>query len=250
MAGPQRQGGRGIPCWVVAKMSAAEIEVNSETSRVRAALVNSGRHDFSEAEQRLAASRLTIAIGSTASRTVAGQAAFLTATVTAARCFGQVRVEGSLDEPLLCPLPLPAKSLAEAASLFGAYPKPDREDARRVLVGCGLEPSDHSIQAYWNGWSAGVTPGQNPGAIGRGDCALAGVAAGAIAVGQAFLAEQGDMRAGRFTQCLSLWSPELGEGGAEHPGPQLNEIYFPRDLWLIGLGNLGQAYLWSLSMLP
>jgi hypothetical protein len=93
MAGLQQAGRRDLSCWVVAEMSATDIEINSETSRVRAALVNSGRHTFSEAEQKLAASRLTIAIGDEAAGTVAGQAAFLTATVTAARCFGQLDVE-------------------------------------------------------------------------------------------------------------------------------------------------------------
>lgn len=232
-------------------MSATDVEINSERSRIRAALVNSGRHTFSEAEQKLAASQLTIAIGAEAAATVAGQAAFLTATVTAGRCFGQLNVEGSLDEPLLCPLPIDAKSLAEAARFLGASAESGQECAPRILIGSGLEPGDGwSVQAHWDGWSAGVAPGRKHDAIGRGDCALAGVAAGALAVGQAFLAEQGDIRAGRFTDRLSLWSPELGEEGGAQPGPPFNEIYLPTDLWFIGLGNLGQANLWSLTMLP
>jgi hypothetical protein len=30
----------------------------------------------------------------------------------------------------------------------------------------------------------------------------------------------------------------------------LDEVYLPTALWLVGLGNLGQAYLWSLTLLP
>ena len=82
---------------------------------------------------------------------------------------------------------------------------------------------------------------------GRGDCSLAGVAAGALAVGQAFLAEQGDVRAGRTTQGLSLWEPHATDAGA---GPAISSCAFPRAIWLVGLGNLGQAYLWSLMGLP
>jgi len=232
-------------------MSGTEIEINSETSRIRAALVNTGEHSFAEAERKLADSKLTIVIGDEAARTAAGQAAFLTATATATRCFGRVGAEGSLDEPMLCPLPIDARSLAEAVRFLGAATEPLQESARRILIGANLEPGDSwSVQAHWNGWTAGVAPGRNPQAIGRGDCSLAGVAAGALAAGQAFLAEQGDIRAGRFTQHISLWSPELSPEVGAQPGPPLNEIRLPKDLWFIGLGNLGQAYLWSLTMLP
>ncbi len=232
-------------------MNGAEIEINSETSRIRAALVNTGQHSFVEAEQKLADSKLIIAIGNEGACTPAGQAAFLTATVTAARCFGRVGIEGSLDGPLLCPLPIGAKLLGDAAVFLGASTEPLREPASRILIGAELEPGDGwSVQAHWDGWTAGVAPGRNPQATGHGDCALAGVAAGALAVSQAFLAEQGDIRAGRFTQRLSLWSPERGPEVGVHREPPLNEIRLPRDLWFIGLGNLGQAYLWSLTMLP
>jgi hypothetical protein len=126
-------------------------------------------------------------------------------------------------------------------------PSPDSN----VLIGSGLEPGrGWSVQAFWNGWTAGIAPGRKSVASGRSDCALAGVGAGALAVGQAFLAEQGDLRAGRTAQSLSLWTPELDEKGPHESGPCLDQIYLPTRLWLVGLGNLGQAYLWSLTLLP
>jgi hypothetical protein len=80
---------------------------------------------------------------------------------------------------------------------------------------------------------------------------LAGVAAGALAVGQAFLAEQGDVRAGRTTQSISLWLPDHpGREDIFDHGPDLASVYLPTNLWFIGLGNLGQAFLWSLTLLP
>ena len=86
---------------------------------------------------------------------------------------------------------------------------------------------------------------------GRSDCALAGVAAGALAVGQAFQAEQGDVRAGRTAQSISLWLPDHpGQQGPLDPGPDLESVYLPASLWFVGLGNLGQAFLWSLTLLP
>lgn len=232
-------------------MSEAQFEIDSETSRIRAALVNSGRHSFSEAEQKLSESRLSLHLGDDTADTPAGQAAFLTAVVTGARCFGKVEARGRLDRPLLLSLPLAAKSLAEAAAILGARSTTSPSTGRSVLIGSALETGDGwSVQTYWNGWSAGVSPGRSPVASGRSDCTLAGVAAGSLAVGQAFLAEQGDLRAGRAAHGLSLWAPELGQEGTRQPGPAFNQIHLPTALWLVGLGNLGQAYLWSLTLLP
>jgi hypothetical protein len=47
---------------------------------------------------------------------------------------------------------------------------------------------------------------------------------------------------------MSLWSPETNPAWLHIPGPELR--FLPEALWLIGLGNLGQAYLWSLAWLP
>lgn len=236
---------------MVASVSNHRIEIDSETSRIRAALVNSGLHTFHEAEEKLATSKLSIVLGDDAAGTQAGQAAFLTAVVTAGRCFGQVITHGPTDQPLLLPLPIPARTLAEAAALLGARSVDGPREARTILIGSGLESSvGWSVQAFWNGWIAGVAPGGTPSSVGRSDCALAGVGAGALAVGQAFLELQGDVRAGKTKQSLSLWTPEADDQGVSHPGPYSNEVYLPTKLWLVGLGNLGQAYLWSLAMLP
>ncbi len=231
-------------------MISPPIEVDSETSRIRAALVNSGNRSFAEAEHRLASSKLSLVLSREAADTPAGQAAFLTAVVTGARCFGEVCVYGALDRPLLLPLPLRARSLADGAQELGALDG-GPFSTRAILIGpVALHHSSWSVQAYWDGWVAGVAPGSTQKAIGRSDCVLAGVASGALAVGQAFMAEQGQLRAGRAVQGVSLWSPELAETGVVLPGPCQAECYLPLQLWLIGLGNLGQAFLWSLSMLP
>jgi len=121
------------------ELSNLPIEVDSETSRIRAALVKSGLNSFSEAEEKLLSSRLVLRIGSDAACTPAGQAALLTAAVTGARCFGQVSVLGTLDLPLLLPLPIAAKTLAEAVAHFGASEADDRVLGRTVLIGPGNE---------------------------------------------------------------------------------------------------------------
>lgn len=76
-----------------------------------------------------------------------------------------------------------------------------------------------------------------------------GVVAGALAVAEAFQHLRASQpAAGRRTAGLSLWRPELDWRDADATGPAISRL--PSALWLIGLGNLGQAYLWTLSLLP
>lgn len=228
---------------------AEQVELESERSRIRNVLVNAGVCSVPQAERRLAESRLHISFAEDAAVSEAGQAALLTAAVTAVRCFGTVTVSGALAGPLLLALPRREGSLAEAVVRLGASIAPNDQSLRNLLIGnYPRRLQGWSVQAWWNGWLAGVEPGSAPQPSGRSECTLAGVTAGALAVGQAFLAEQGDVRAGRSPQRISLWSPDVTS--LDDPGPPLTSCAFPLELWLVGLGNLGQAYMWSLSMLP
>ena len=76
----------------------------------------------------------------------------------------------------------------------------------------------------------------------------AAVLAGAIGVSEVFQHLRGNPMAGRRSVGLSLWSPDRldWEGAQDGPG----SIVLPSRLWLIGLGHLGQAYLWTLGLLP
>ena len=227
------------------------MKIHSEKSRIRAALVNSGKFDFEEAEEKLANMRVHVQLCVSVGGTTAGQAAFLTAVLTASRCFAEVTVSGELEGPLLLRFPDSGTTLREAALAFGAVEISARPQSRTIILGPDAAvASKPTIRAFWNGWSAGVGPDQGEIARGRNDVPLAGIAAAAMAVSQAFLAEQGDTRMARKTQGFSLWSPDLSEGWLEAAGPQFSEVYLPDALWLVGLGNLGQSFLWNISWLP
>jgi hypothetical protein len=228
----------------------AALNIHSEKSRIRALLLNSGRYSAEEAELKLASMRLRVHLGEDASATPAGQAAALTAIVTAIRCFDQVYFEGALEAPLLLPLPIPGKTIGSVAAKLGALTTFVDQPLRSVLIGSGGERGlGQEVRATWNGWNAGVAPANLPVAAGRGDCALAGIAAGAQAVGQCFLAEQGDPYAGRRRAEISLWTPDA-KASWDNPGPLMADVYLPTALWLVGLGNLGQAFIWSITCLP
>ena len=77
----------------------------------------------------------------------------------------------------------------------------------------------------------------------------AGVLAGALAVAEAFqFLRRNQPIAGKRSVGLSLWRPEMSWQDGAARGPDIDRL--PSALWLIGLGNLGQAYLWTLGMLP
>jgi hypothetical protein len=79
---------------------------------------------------------------------------------------------------------------------------------------------------------------------------LAGVAAGGIAVAEAFEWRRGsNLRAGRRSQGISLWRPDIPWYADAASGPS-DVTYAPNAWWLVGLGHLGQGYLWSIGMLP
>jgi hypothetical protein len=81
--------------------------------------------------------------------------------------------------------------------------------------------------------------------------ALAPMLAAALAINEAFLHVSGELpSAGRRTTGLDLWSLEPGDAWLSPAPDEPASTMLPSKLWLIGLGHLGQAYLWGLGLLP
>jgi hypothetical protein len=78
--------------------------------------------------------------------------------------------------------------------------------------------------------------------------AQAGVMAAGLGVSEIFQQQLGAVVPGRRDAGLSLWRPDLDWRADQAAGPPLR--YLPASLWLLGLGHLGQAYAWTLGMLP
>jgi hypothetical protein len=80
---------------------------------------------------------------------------------------------------------------------------------------------------------------------------LAPMLSAALAVNEAFLfMSTGGSSWGRRVTGMSLWDlrPAANWLAVSPAEPEL--AYLPSSLWLIGLGHLGQAYLWGLGLLP
>ena len=211
-------------------------------SRISKILVDADHIGFPDAEAQLKALTLEIAIGPQAT-SPAAHAAILTAVSVGSRTFaGGVKVTGFLELPLNSCLPLAAKTIGGAAQLVGAktFDGPPRQ---RIEIGMDAENTlDGALFPWWSGWRAGVGACPRIGSD-AGHNPLTGIAAGAMAVGAAFDAERG-LRVTTDRE-IDLWP--VGE--TETP-PSFAGVFLPGALWMIGLGNLGQAYVWALASLP
>lgn len=222
---------------------------------VKEALDSGAAASLAEAEAMFRSFDLSFEIGETEARDPLHQAALLTGVALARRVFlGGVWASGSLATPLVVPLPLGA-TLAEAVVTLGGGIR-ERVISSGPLVTIGGNPRARSqrfhIRTVHAGWRGGILPAHSEMVPVEGQpMPLSPILAAALAVNEAFFfARTGSAAAGRRPLGLSLWNPPsdvdwLTDGAGE---PELR--YLPARLWLMGLGHLGQAYMWGLGLLP
>lgn len=200
--------------------------------------------------------RLRIDVGPDVACSPTLQVALLTAVNAARRCFlGGVEVTGCPDAQLLVPW-RDCRSIAEAIrNLQGSVIDEPDIDAPRIVIGDvenGDSESEFQMRATFDGWRGGVIALDDPRRLTeRGEFTPAGVLAGGLAVSEAFQFVRGrNALAGRRDVGLSLWRPDSENTWLDDSelGPVLDLL--PSKLWLIGLGHLGQAYLWTIGFLP
>lgn len=208
-----------------------------------------------EAESILRGYRISLVIAREQAVDMNYQAALLTAVALGRRVFlGGVMVSGELDVPLVTPLPF-GKTLRQAVVALGGIVGIESDNVPLVSIGGSVNPKSarFHIRTIFDGWRGGIVPGHAEG-ITKGPrdvMALSPMLAAALAINEVFLHLAGDMpSAGRRIVGLSLWdvSPEVDWLSLQNGEPDLT--YLPTRLWLIGLGHLGQAYLWALGLLP
>lgn len=118
------------------------------------------------------------------------------------------------------------------------------EHAVGLHVGAGRRRIQNGALCWADGW-AGLVGIEAPADRPRGANEIGGVMAGAMGVGEVFRsAVLGDKLACRRTSRLSALSP-----GCEDED-DIDLAYLPTAFWLLGLGNLGQAALWTIGLLP
>ena len=207
---------------------------------------------YAQAMETLGQFRLNLICGEEITRSAALQAALLTAVNTGKRAFlGGVSVEMPLHVEVMVPWP-GAGSLNEIVESLGArLTRAQHSDRSHTLYfGATADPVPDALSVICSGWRGGVAPAEMSFALNDDiDFALGGVAAGALGVARGFLRVCG--LSSRFVERplgVSLWRPDLDWTDEQAVGPELK--YLPSNLWFLGLGHLGQAYLWNTALLP
>ncbi len=194
-----------------------------------------------------------------------GQAALLTALVTAQRAFGHVHVEVDAADTTINGGVWRNQTLAEVITAEGAtigLPDASITEAEMwptILIGGSPTPTGVTsplcrLRATWHDWTAAVRPvaGDDARTFDGGDspCVLAAIGAGALAVSEAFDWNRG--RAGSDSGfrsiTIDLWDPS----GSARTTPLVMPpamAHAPYAWWLVGLGHLGQAYAWVITLL-
>jgi len=196
---------------------------------------------------------LTVRVGTEVAHSADHQTALLTLVNAARRTLlGGVEVCGLPDAPSLTPL-WPGGTLIDAAHALGGRAVSETRAGWPTAIIGDAEPAEGRTPCWrltWEGWRGGVVPARHGGPLAeKASMALAPVLAAAVCAGEAFANNAGDHpMAGRRAAGLSLWRPGADWRDADATEPVLE--YLPSRLWLIGLGNLGQALAWLLACLP
>jgi hypothetical protein len=163
-----------------------------------------------------------------------------------------VFIEGQVDTPLLVRVP-GFQTLGECVrGLGGKIVERFDEAIPTLMVGNVPERREgHAVclRAAFRDWRGGVIPQGESRSLETGEAITpAAIVAGALGVSEVFQHLRGNPMAGRRRIGLSLWEPDAVDWENVAAGPV--EMMLPSQLWLIGLGHLGQAYLWTLGLLP
>jgi hypothetical protein len=217
-------------------------------SRTLKAITDGSELDFEQAEARIAAVRIVIIVGEDGVKSAAGQACALTAMVAAKKSFRNVALILRADVPLIRPVP-GGLTLARAAEVLGVttYRAPPRNATHAIVVGSGAGPAESfTIHCCWDGWATGIRNAVDVTGIGASWNPLCGSFAAALAVREIFAHVRG--KRGTFPRsfAMSMWEP--WSVGSLSQGP--TTVHLTRELAIVGLGHLGQGFIWNLMLLP
>ncbi len=224
-------------------------ETQDNIDRTAKILIDSGKvANFAEAAQYLEGLVLQVAVGPEIAFDPSAQAALATTVNAGRRAYrGGVYVRLDADAPLTTGWTAGLTASEVVTRFRGTVVDGLTEDAPTLVIGHPRSlPGAPVLHLTWSGWSGGVVLSPQDVSADAGTIP-AGIVAAALGISETFQHQLGAVVPGRRDVGMSLWRPDLDWRSAE-AGPPLE--YLPASLWLLGLGHLGQAYAWTLGMLP
>lgn len=196
---------------------------------------------------------LTIKVGEEIFQSVPHQTALLTLINVARRTLlAGVEIIGLTDGHCHSPLAYMVPLQEAVVSLGGKIVSRARPNWPVALIGTTDAQQERTPcwRLTWEGWRGGVVPERHEQRLAEDEAvAVAPAFAAAACAAEAFAYHAGDHpMAGRRSAGLSLWQPGINWLASDPTEPRLT--FLPSRLWLIGLGNLGQAFAWLLACLP
>jgi hypothetical protein len=220
--------------------------------RLSRAIIEKHGCTYAEALKILGKLKLNLVCGQEIRTSISLQAALVTAVNAGKRSFlGGVSISLPADVKNLLPWNTTGSLDDVVVELGGLVEQPSFSSVSHTLYfGATDNPVDDGLSVLCSGWRGGVVRADQQIKLqSTQDFATGGVLAGAMGVAKGFLRVAG--LSSRFVsgpQGLSLWRPDLDWMNVEADGPKLEIL--PLSLWLLGVGHLGQAYVWNLGLLP
>lgn len=221
-------------------------------NRLAGGIARTKRIPYSEAVQILEKLTVRIVADSASCERVSGQAALLSAINSAQRAFlGGINVCAPLHNQALLPQ-LRERTLKEAITLAGYTPTPIKEPTHTIYIGSpDVSAKADDVIVHCDAWRGGSSDVGNPAAFLIGDAdnlSLGGTFAGASAVHRCFVRATNLPSRLLGNPCgISLWDPN---SDWLSPVSDQHLTTLPNRLWTLGLGHLGQAFLWNMAFLP
>lgn len=232
------------------------METDASLSRISKLLIDRDEISVEDALAQRKRFAVTLVCGADVASSRGLQIAVLTAANIAQRCFpGSVRLRlnsGLAESPSLV-WPALKQTFADALAIVLGSDALSAQmvgtDDWRLLFG-DVSNMPRALRVTFDGWIAKAGPAdQVERMTEREYCSLASVLTGGLGVSELFLRfAEISLTASRRTVGLSLWRPDLPVSDPDALGPRVQSL--PSELWVLGLGHLGNGYLWSLATLP
>lgn len=123
-----------------------------------------------------------------------------------------------------------------------------------ILIGNAQNPAstENSLRCIFAGWQGGVAPADTKQLIREiPTIPISPIYSAALAVSECFRSHfEAYTNFGKEILGVSFWDLEAGANWHNPSAAEPALKYLPNNILVAGLGHLGQAYIWALSMLP